>query len=138
MNLQKITENFRTTLTLILLVATPLFFTPFFAGTISFSKFVFILSIVALVLIISYVKFVVTKKIIWKDNIATQGFTLLVLSYLLSILLSSPNKLQAVFQPEFGLVAVVGYVLMYYLFTSVFNKLKSSPVLFVALSAAIT
>src|SRR5690606_28987160 len=85
----------------------PLFFLPITREFLIYSKFYLLVFFVVLLLFVSLSKFVLTKKMSWSSNPAFQSFILIVIAYILSIFLASPNKIQALFRPQYGLVMIL-------------------------------
>ncbi|KKQ38059.1 MAG: hypothetical protein US54_C0019G0003 [Candidatus Roizmanbacteria bacterium GW2011_GWA2_37_7] len=115
----------------------PLFFLPITRDFLIYSKFYFLSFVLFIVLLLSLGKFLLTRKFTWVHNLATQSLILIVLSYILSIVLMSPNKLQAIYNPQYGLVLVMSMVLLYFYASHVFIKAKISPILPIAVSGVL-
>lgn len=115
----------------------PLFFLPITRDFLIYSKFYFLALVLFGVLLLSLGKFLLTKKFTWVHNLATQSLILILLSYILSIVLMSPNKLQAVFNPQYGLILVTSMVLLYLYASHAFAKAKISPFLPIAVSGVL-
>src|SRR3989339_1361014 len=115
----------------------PLFFLPITRDFLIYSKFYFLSFVLFIVLLLSLGKFLLTRKFTWVHNLATQSLILIVLSYILSIVLMSPNKLQAIYNPQYGLVLVMSMVLLYLYASHVFAKAKISPILPIAVSGVL-
>ena len=112
----------------------PLFFLPITREFLIYSKFYLLVFFVLVLFFVSLSKFVLTKKMNWSSNPAMQSFVLIILAYILSIFLASPNKIQALFRPQYGLVMILG-MMAYYLYASYFfRKAKVNPI--VALSGS--
>ena len=98
----------------LIFIVFPLFFLIFTQEFYIINKF-YLLGFAALLLIlISGLKLLVTKKISWQK----QPFDSLVLLFLstmaLSTIFSSPNKIQALLNPNFGLLMMVFLVILYF------------------------
>ncbi len=116
----------------------PLFFLPITREFLIYSKFYFLIFFVVLILFVSLSKFVLTKKLNWASNPAMQPFVLIIISYILSIVLASNNKMQAIFRPQFGLLMILGMV-VFYLYASYFlRKAKYSAIYLLGGSALLT
>lgn len=115
----------------------PLFFLPITRDFLVYSKFYLISFSALFLLFISLVRFVMLKKFIWVHNKATQSMFLLLLSYLLSIVLISPNKMQAIYSPQYGLVAIFAFIVFYFYASDVLSYSKNSPVIMLSISGAI-
>ena len=112
----------------------PLFFLPITRDFLVYSKFYFLAAVLFVVLLLSLAKFLLTKKFTWVHNLATQSLILILLSYVLSIVLISPNKLQAVFNPQYGFILMTSMVILYLYASHVFTQAKISPILPIAVS----
>ncbi len=107
----------------------PVFFLPITREFLIYSKYYLLVFFVLTLFFVSLSKFVLTKKMTWTSNPALQSFLLIILAYILSIVLSSPNKIQAVFRPQYGLVMILG-MMAYYLYASnTFKKAFINPIL---------
>ncbi len=119
-------------LVLVFLFLFPIFFLPITREFLIYSKFYLLVFFVLVLFFVSLSKFVLTKKMNWVSNPALQAFLLIILSYILSIVLASPNKIQALFRPQYGLVMILG-MMAYYLYASYsFKKPVVNPVLTLA------
>src|SRR3989344_2490589 len=112
----------------------PLIFFPLTRDFLTYSKYYFIVFAMLIALGASVGIFIVTKKFRWVHNPATQSIILIVLSYVLSIVLMSPNKLQALFNPHYGLIMIFAMVIMYFYASHVFDKAKTPPALVISVS----
>lgn len=115
----------------------PIFFLPITREFLIYSKFFLLVFFVIALFFVSLSKFVLTKKMTWTSNPALQSFLLIILAFILSIVLASPNKIQAVFRPQYGLVMILG-MMAYYLYASYFfKKAKVNPVVTLSVSGLI-
>jgi tetratricopeptide (TPR) repeat protein len=108
----------------------PLFFLPITQEYFTTSKF-YLLAFGALALIFSSItQIFVKKKITWHKKPFDTLFILLVITCGISILIVSPNKIQALVNPNFGLAAMVSLVIFYFYMSrsrlDVFKILKGS------------
>ncbi|MBP9690663.1 hypothetical protein KBD81_01140 [Candidatus Woesebacteria bacterium] len=115
----------------------PLFFLPLTRDFLIYSKFYFLVFAMFGILILSFGKFIIGRKFTWIHNPATQSMILILLSYILSIVLMSPNKLQAIYNPQYGLVMITMFVVFYFYTSHVFSKAEVSPALLLAISGAL-
>lgn len=115
----------------------PLIFIPITRDFLVYSKFYFVAFVLFIMLILSFGKFILGRKFTWVHNPATQSMILIILSYVLSIVLMSPNKIQAVFNPQYGLVMISAFVIFYFYASHVFSKASISPTLLLAISGAL-
>ncbi|OGK35336.1 hypothetical protein A3A93_02905 [Candidatus Roizmanbacteria bacterium RIFCSPLOWO2_01_FULL_38_12] len=112
----------------------PLFFLPITREFLIYSKFYFLILFALLLLFVSLSKFIFTKKVTWATNPSLQPFLLIILAYVLSIILVTPNKIQAIFRPQYGLVMIISMI-VFYLYSSYFlKKTKVQPALVLSVS----
>ena len=116
----------------------PLFFLPVTREFLVYSKFYFLIFFALVVLFVSLSKFVLTKKFNWSSNPAVQPFVLIILSYVLSIILASPNKMQAIFRPQYGFIMILGMMVFYLYASYFFKRMKMSPVFVLGASAVLS
>ena len=92
----------------------PIFFLPFTQEYFITNK-LYLLAFVALfLLLISIVQLLVTKKISWEKR-PFDNFILLFLTVMaISIIFSSPNKIQALLNPNFGPVMMLSLIILYF------------------------
>ena len=69
---------------------------------------------VLLLIFISTIQIVFTKKISWEKNSFDNSILLFLTTVILSTLFSSINKVQALLNPSFGLVAMISLVILYF------------------------
>jgi tetratricopeptide (TPR) repeat protein len=92
----------------------PLFFLPTTQEFFTTNK-MYLLAFGAIVLVaLSTVEFVFSRQIVWKRRAFDSAAMLFVLGLGLSIVLSSPNKIQAVLNPNFGLLVVASLTTLYF------------------------
>jgi len=117
----------------------PLVFFPFFADMVGAAKLYFLASAVLLLLALKAVKIVVTKQIEWKTTGFETPLTLFAFAYILSALVSAPNKVMALADPARGALVPVLFVVLYFLIPKN-NKAGTLIAAFVSLflTAAIT
>jgi len=108
------TQNFAS-----LLLNTLVFIFPFFF--LSFTQEYFVTNKLYLLgfgslflLLISLIGLLLTKKISWKKNPFDNLILLFLTSVAISTLFSSPNKIQALLNPNFGLVMIISMAIMYF------------------------
>lgn len=115
----------------------PVFFLPITREFLIYSKFYLLVFFVVALFFVSLSKFVLTKKMTWISNPALQAFLLIILAYILSIVLASPNKIQALFRPQYGLIMILG-MMAYYLYASFyFKKSKVNPIITLSASGLV-
>lgn len=84
----------------------PFFFLPITQDAFAFQKLYLIMSAITLIIAIGIVRVLFTQKITWYASFMSFLTFLIVFSSLASILISSPNKIQALFAIPSGLVSV--------------------------------
>jgi len=98
----------------LLLFIFPLFFLPFTQEFFITNKLYLLSFIVLLLILISSFQFLVSRKISWQkrpfDNLVFLFLTIITLS----ILFSSPNKIQALLNPNFGLIMMISLAILYF------------------------
>ncbi len=100
----------------------PFFFFPVTSEFIVTSK-LYLMSVAALVLlVVSTIEFLVTKKLDMKKKPYDLGLFLLLIAMTVSVLLSSPNKIQAIFNVNFGLLSVWVLFVLYFYASRMENK----------------
>jgi len=92
----------------------PLFFLPITRDPVIISKFYYLVFGVTVLFVLALINFFISKKFVWISEPFTQVFVLFVLSLVLSVLLMSPNKMQALFNPQFGLLLFFSLLAVYY------------------------
>jgi len=92
----------------------PLFFLPITQEFYLTNK-LYLISFGALfLLLISTIKFAFTKKITWQKGLFDNLLVLFLLTLAISIVLSSPNKIQAILNPNFGLLTFFSLTILYF------------------------
>ena len=117
----------------------PLFFLPFTQEFFLTNKLYFLGGVALILLLISTLELAFSKKLEWKKTPIDNLLLLVVLSSALSIVLSSPNKVQALLNPNFGglLIASLAFI-TYYLARekswSLFGKAAIASAIFLELT----
>lgn len=78
------------------------------------NKFYLLIFSVFVLLLLSTTELIITKKLVWVKNPFDNIIALLFTTVVLSTLISSPNKIQALLNPTFGVMSILGLVLLYY------------------------
>ncbi len=111
-------ESFKSIFLSIVFFVTLTLFLPFTQDQFVTTKWYFLGFSVLLLILISLVQFAITKKISWVKKDADRPFFLFIVAVTLSVLLMSPGfKVQALFEPYFGLLTFV-FLFVYYFFIS--------------------
>lgn len=92
----------------------PLFFLPITQEYFLLNKLYLLAFGVVLLVIISTVEMLVTKKIVWSRKPFDAGVLLFTISAAVSVVVSSPNKIQALLTTQFGLVSLLALGLIYF------------------------
>ncbi|QQG44299.1 MAG: tetratricopeptide repeat protein [Candidatus Roizmanbacteria bacterium] len=106
----------------------PLFFLPITQDFFVTNK-LYLLAFGAIILVaVSAVEFIITKRFVWSKGTFDNTVLLFLLTVILSTLLSSPNKIQALLNPNLGLVAILSFTILYFYLSrsGVTNILKES------------
>ncbi len=103
----------------------PLFFLPITQEFYSTNKMYFLGFATILLLTLSAVRLISQKKLVWRKSPFDAGVFLLLLTVVLSVVISSPNKVEAILNPSFGLLIFLSLTLLF-LFYSQANFKKDS------------
>ena len=113
-NQVKIVSTIKNLSALFLVLLTPVFFLPLTQEYYTTNK-IYLLAFGGLfLLLLSLIELFLSKKIIWQKRAFDNIFFLFLITGGLSVILSSPNKIQAVFNPNFGLLMLIGLFILYY------------------------
>ena len=92
----------------------PLIFLPFTQEFYITTK-LYMLGFMALALLaVSVVEFIMTKKIVWEKRVFDSNILLIIAALVLSILISSPDKISGILNLNFGLVGILSLSVIYY------------------------
>lgn len=121
----------------ILLFAFPLFFLPITQEYFMTNKVYFLLFGGLSLLILSVLEFALTKKLHWKKGHFDTTLILFFITAVLSVVMSSPNKVQALLQPIMGIVPLFGFLVLYFFLSRSKNEaVKTSAVYISSLAIA--
>lgn len=110
-------------LLLAVLFVFPFFFLPFTQEFFITNKLYLLGSLALSLILVSALEFAFTKKISWQKTPFDGGLILLLLTIGLSVVIVSPNKIQAILNPNYGLLALVSlFILYFYLVRTSENK----------------
>lgn len=110
----------------------PLFFLPFTQEFFLTNKLYFMAFSALFVLLISNIQYLISKKLSWKSLPTDLPVILFLITIGLSIIFSSPNKIQALLNSNFGLVLIFSLSILYFylsrspLITQLLNYLTTS------------
>ena len=79
---------------------------------------------VLLLVLISTVQIIVSKKISWEKRPFDKLILLFLTSVAVSTLLSSPNKIQALLNPNFGLVMLISLAVLYFYISRIQSEIR--------------
>jgi Tfp pilus assembly protein PilF len=89
----------------------PLFFLPTTQEYFITNKLYLLVLGVLILLAVSTVEFLLTKKIVWEKTPYDLGLVLFCASLILSTIISSPNKVQSILNPNFGVLGIISLVI---------------------------
>lgn len=98
----------------IIIFLLPLFFLPITQEFFITNKLYLLAFGALLLLLISNFQFLISKKLSWFSLPFDMPLFLFVITMGLSIIFSSPNKVQAILNPNFGLLMIVSLVILYF------------------------
>lgn len=103
----------------------PLFFLPLTQDFFSTNK-LYLLSFAALLLLsTSTVEFLVTRQFVWQKKTLDIPVVTFVVALLISLIISSPNKIQALYNVNFGLVQIVSLSILYFYLSRLEEKVRA-------------
>ena len=114
----------------------PLFFLPFTQEFFATNKMYFLFFGSLLLLVITAFEFLLTKKLVWEKKPFDNTMVLFFITAVISVVVSSPNKVQAVLQPNFGILTLFSYLVLYFFLSR--EKQSNVKYTLVYISAIIT
>jgi len=115
MDIKRTIERIESAAQLAIVALFPLVFFPMFADTVGTAKLYFLVVVTLFLLALKAIKIVVTKQIEWKTTGFETPLTLFAFAYILSALVSAPNKVMALTDPVRGALMPVLFVALYFL-----------------------
>lgn len=113
-NISSIVSTVKNVFVFALIIIIPLFFLPITQEYYITNK-LYLLAFAGLALFLfSGIELLTSKKIVWQKRVFDNVFFLFLVTIGLSVLLVSPNKIQALLNPNFGLVAMIALFIFYY------------------------
>lgn len=112
MNQLAFLKPIKTAVLVITIFLFPLFFLPFTQEFFLTNKLYFLGGVALILILVSTLQLAFSKKLEWKKTSIDNLLLLIVLSNALSIVLSSPNKIQAVLNPNFGGLMIASLALI--------------------------
>ncbi|MCX6730710.1 MAG: hypothetical protein NTZ55_02595 [Candidatus Roizmanbacteria bacterium] len=110
------------------------FFLPFQQDFFTTSKWYLVGFFALLLLLTSLGDFLLSKKATWKKREFDTPFTLFIVAGVLSVLFGSTNKVQALINPQFGLLMFVFLFIIYYYISRSHKKLPHGGTVLAAFS----
>jgi len=92
----------------------PFFFLPITQEFFLSNKLYLLIFVGLLLVLISTIKFAFTKKITWQKGLFDNLLVFFLLTLAISIVLSSPNKIQAILNPNFGFLTFFSLTILYF------------------------
>jgi tetratricopeptide (TPR) repeat protein len=115
---EKILNNIKFLILNIVLVLIPLCILPVTRDFVILSKFYLLFYGVIALLVITLIHLITTKSLSWSATPFSQSLLVIASAYILSTLIMSPNKFQALFAPHVGALTVIGLILFYISFVN--------------------
>ena len=78
------------------------------------NKYYFLAFTTLFLLLVSTIQLLISKRISWKKQLLDNPILLFLLAMVISIIFSSPNKIQAILNPNFGLVIMISLTILYF------------------------
>jgi tetratricopeptide (TPR) repeat protein len=110
----KVLSILKSTLCLLLIFLFPFFFLPFTQEFFATGKLYLLAFGALLLLLISTLQLLISKKLTWISLPFDTPVILFLITIVLSIVISSPNKIQALLNPNFGLVSIFSLTILYF------------------------
>lgn len=114
----------------------PLFFLPFTQEFFATNKMYFLFFGSLLLLTLATFEFLLTKKLVWEKKPFDNTMILFFFTAVISVVVSSPNKVQAILNPNFGILTLFSYLIVYFFLSR--EKQNNIKYTLVYISAIIT
>lgn len=134
MDTQKTITNGTSFIILGIVLLLPLFFLPITRDFLILTKFYFVLFAILAILIGSFVQLIITKKITLHRNPFAPSLFLILIAVILSTLLMSPNKIQALLSPRFGFLLFASLSVFFLFLTDTLERKKKDVQFFLGVS----
>lgn len=115
----------------------PLFFLPLTQEFYTTGKFYFLTFAVLTLILISGIEILVTKKITWQKSLFDNLLVLFFLTVAVSIIISSPNKIQALLNANFGPVMILSLIILYFYLSRLTMKQSNNITITLSISSFI-
>ncbi|MBI4973552.1 tetratricopeptide repeat protein [Candidatus Roizmanbacteria bacterium] len=125
-------KNLKSVVIYTLLFLFPLFFLPFTQEFFATGKMYLLFFGALLLLVLATGEFLLTKKIVWEKKPLDNAALLFFGASVLSTLLSTPNKIQALLNPSLGVVFLFSCLILYFFASREKNKDLRSTLVYVA------
>lgn len=117
----------------VLVALFPLFFLPATQEYFLTGKMYFLFFGSLLLILLSALEFLLTKKLVWEKKPYDNGVVLFFIAAVLSVVFSAPNKVQALLNPSYGVMTLFSYLILYfYLSREKSARLKETLIMFPA------
>lgn len=113
----KIINKIQTIILNLLFFLTPLFFLPITTDFFSINKLYLLIFVINLLIFLTCINFLITKKISWQNNPLDKYLFLFLITITFSIIISSPNKIQALLNNNFDFITIFYLIIFYFYFS---------------------
>ena len=122
--MDKFLQNTKHYILYTLLFLFPLFFLPLTQEFFITNKLYLLIYGALLLMVVSLIQFITTKKLVWQKEPLDIPVFIFVIATALSILISSPNRVQAILNPNFGLAGIVSLAVLYFYLSRNYRAMK--------------
>jgi tetratricopeptide (TPR) repeat protein len=130
--MQKTFINLKSYILYLLIFLFPIFFLPITLDFFTVNKMYLLVFIALILLLISTIQFLISKKFVWEKNPLDIPLIIFPTTIILSIIFSSPNKIQALLNPTFGIIPILSLTIIAYYLSRAKNILFNNALLFSA------
>jgi len=128
-NMKNLFSIVRLSILVIIIFLLPLFFLPITQEFYAIAKLYFLILTCLLLLAISLTEFLVTKKLAWKRNSLDLPIIIFLITIVIAVIISSPNKIQAILNPSFGPLLILALIIFYFYLSRESLALQFTPYL---------
>lgn len=115
-------DKLKSFITLFLVFLIPLFFLPITQEYFIINKIYLLGAGGLLLLLVSAMQLFVSKKVSWKRSPFDMGLFFVLIAIILSVIVVTPNKIEALLNPYFGLAMFLALVIFYFVLSQSANK----------------
>ncbi|MDO8609388.1 MAG: hypothetical protein Q7R95_02485, partial [bacterium] len=137
MNNKNIFSTLKTIIISSLILLVPLFFLPFTQDFFVLNKLYMLAFGILALLFVSTIELLVTKKFVWQQKSFDGLVIMFIISTALSTIINSPNKIQALLNPNFGLVTAIILGFFYYYVSRMNESSKKINMTMLSISSVI-